>query len=108
MRKKLLLAATAVALIFGATAASAQSDNGSPPGPDPYGYYSQYDHDGYYDRSGRYIRFDDQRQTAPIKATTKATTTVRRRATTSKVNTKRTATETTTSPARFSARSRAD
>lgn len=65
MRKKLLLAATAVALIFGATAASAQSDNGSPPGPDPYGYYSQYDHDGYYDRSGRYIRFDDQRQNGP-------------------------------------------
>jgi surface antigen len=25
-----------------------------PPGGDPYGYYSQYDHEGYYDRDGRY------------------------------------------------------
>ncbi len=24
--------------------------------PDPYGYYSQYDHDGYFDRDGRYHR----------------------------------------------------
>ena len=27
---------------------------GPPPGNDPYGYYSQYDHEGYYDRQGRY------------------------------------------------------
>src|SRR6185312_10767510 len=25
-----------------------------PPGNDPYGYYSQSDHEGYYDRQGRY------------------------------------------------------
>jgi hypothetical protein len=25
-----------------------------PPGGDPYGYYSQYDREGYYDRQGRY------------------------------------------------------
>jgi surface antigen len=33
-----------------------------PPGGDPYGYYSQYDHDGYYDRDGRYrhIRQSDR------------------------------------------------
>lgn len=24
--------------------------------PDPYGYYSQYDHDGYFDHDGRYHR----------------------------------------------------
>ena len=63
--RKLLLAATAVALVFGATSASAQSDNGPPPGPDPYGYYSQNDHDGYYSRDGRYIRYDEQRQSGP-------------------------------------------
>jgi surface antigen len=28
-----------------------------PPGGDPYGYYSQYDHQGYYDREGHYERF---------------------------------------------------
>ena len=65
MTKKMLLAATAIALIFGATAASAQSDNGPPPpGQDPYGYYSQQDHDGYYDREGHYIRYRDQRSDA--------------------------------------------
>ena len=60
MKKRLLLAATAVALVFGATAASAQSGNGSSPGPDPYGYYSQQDNAGYYDRNGNYIRYDNQ------------------------------------------------
>lgn len=25
--------------------------------PDPYGYYSKYDHSGYYDKNGNYIRF---------------------------------------------------
>jgi surface antigen len=54
----MLLAATAVALVFGAMPASAQSGPG--PGPDPYGYYSQYDHDGYYDRDGHYIRYGDR------------------------------------------------
>ena len=63
--RKMLLAATAIALVFGATAASAQSDNGPPPGPDPYGYYSQYDHDGYYSRDGRYVRYDEQSQSGP-------------------------------------------
>jgi surface antigen len=56
--RKMLLAATALALVFGATAASAQSDNGPP--PDPNGYYNQNDRDGYYDRDGRYIRYDNQ------------------------------------------------
>ncbi len=57
--RKIFLAATAVALVFGAMPASAQSDGG--PGPDPYGYYSQYDHDGYFDRDGHYIRYADRR-----------------------------------------------
>jgi surface antigen len=56
--RKMLLAATAIALVFGATAASAQSDNGPP--PDSNGYYSQSDRDGYYDRNGNYIRYDNQ------------------------------------------------
>ncbi|MGC9954373.1 MAG: hypothetical protein ABSD21_08870 [Rhizomicrobium sp.] len=58
--RKMLLAATAVALVFGATAASAQPYSG--PQQDPYGYYSQYDHDGYYDRDGHYTRYDDQQR----------------------------------------------
>lgn len=58
--RKMFLAATALALVFGATAASAQSDNGPPPNSDPYGYYSQYDHDGYYSRDGHYIRYSNQ------------------------------------------------
>ena len=62
MSKKLLMAATALALVFGATAASAQSYNGPQSGPDPYGYYSQQDHDGYYDRNGNYVRYDNQGQ----------------------------------------------
>jgi surface antigen len=59
--RKILLAATAVALVFGAMPASAQSGPPPGPGPDPYGYYSQYDHDGYYDRDGHYIRYGDRR-----------------------------------------------
>jgi surface antigen len=54
----MFLAATAIALVFGATAASAQSDNNAPPDPD--GYYNQNDHGGYYDRNGNYIRYDNQ------------------------------------------------
>ncbi|MDE1938050.1 MAG: hypothetical protein KGI68_03425 [Alphaproteobacteria bacterium] len=61
--RKLFLAATAVALVFGATAASAQPYGG--PQPDPYGYYSQYDHDGYYDRDGHYVRYNDRRPDGP-------------------------------------------
>lgn len=57
--RKAFLAATAVALVFGATAQAQPYDG--PSGPDPYGYYSRYDHEGYYDRTGHYIRFDDQR-----------------------------------------------
>lgn len=57
--RKLLLAGAAAALLTG-TAASAQSW-GPPPGGDPDGYYSRIDHDGYYDRDGRYhrVRRDD-------------------------------------------------
>jgi surface antigen len=82
MRKTSVLASMAVCLLFATVAAPAQSDNGppppqgynngapqgdeagpppGPPGPDPYGYYSQYDRDGYYDRDGHYIRYQDQR-----------------------------------------------
>ncbi len=56
--RKMLLAATALVLVFGATAASAQSDNSTPPDPD--GYYNQNDNNGYYDRNGNYIRYDNQ------------------------------------------------
>jgi len=60
MKKNRLLAASALALMFGASGALAQSDNGQQ-GPDPNGYYSQSDHDGYYDRDGHYVRYNDQR-----------------------------------------------
>ena len=65
MMRKMFLAATAIALVFGATAASAQQGGAPPPGNDPYGYYSQYDHDGYYGRDGRYVRYDNQTQSGP-------------------------------------------
>ena len=59
--RKMLMAATAIALVFGATAASAQQgDMPPPPDRDPNGYYSQGDHDGYYDRDGNYVRYDSQ------------------------------------------------
>ena len=58
--RKMLLAATAIALVFGAMPASAQSGNGPP--SDPNGYYSQSDHDGYYDRDGHYVRTNGQGQ----------------------------------------------
>ena len=58
--KRILMTAAAV-LSIATIVAEAQP---APPGSDPYGYYSQYDRDGYYDRNGRYRRirhrdFDD-------------------------------------------------
>jgi len=58
--RKMLLAATAIALVFGAMPVSAQPYSGPPSDPD--GYYSQSDHDGYYDRDGHYVRYNDQGQ----------------------------------------------
>jgi len=43
-----------VIFAIGATSVFAQPFPASPPGPDPYGYYSQYDRNGYYDRDGYY------------------------------------------------------
>lgn len=53
--KRILMAGAAIALLAG-TAGMAQAD----PWRDPNFYYSQNDHDGYYDRDGRYHRFDDR------------------------------------------------
>jgi surface antigen len=47
--------AAAAVLSLGVTAASAQP-NWVPPGNDPNGYYSQGDHNGYYDHNGDYQR----------------------------------------------------
>jgi surface antigen len=52
LMKRILMTAAAV-LAIGTMAAKAQP---APPGGDPYGYYSQYDQNGYYDRDGRYRR----------------------------------------------------
>jgi len=65
MRKLLLASHGGGAGCFGATAASATVRQRPAAGPDPYGYYSQNDHDGYYSRDGRYIRYDEQRQSGP-------------------------------------------
>jgi surface antigen len=54
-KKSLLMAMTAI--LATSTVASAQN-YAPPPGSDPYGYYSRYDGDGYYDRNGRYQRYD--------------------------------------------------
>jgi surface antigen len=50
--KRIVMAAAAI-LTIGTLTANAQP---VPPGNDPYGYYSRYDHNGYYDRDGRYRR----------------------------------------------------
>lgn len=47
------ISAASLVLAFGPTSISAQPYPGAP-GPDPYGYYSQYDRNGYYDRNGQY------------------------------------------------------
>jgi len=52
--RKILLAATAC-MTLAPTIAMAQPD-WVPPGNDPGGYYSDRDHNGYYDRNGAYQR----------------------------------------------------
>ncbi len=52
LMKRILMTATAI-LTVTTTLAEAQP---APRGTDPYGYYSQYDQNGYYDRDGRYRR----------------------------------------------------
>lgn len=49
----ILLVAASGMLAFGPTSISAQPYPGTP-GPDPYGYYSQHDRGGYFDRNGQY------------------------------------------------------
>ena len=56
--KKILLAACAAATLVSG-AASAQP-GWVPPGNDPNGYYSDADHNGFYDRDGRYRRIRDR------------------------------------------------
>ncbi len=52
--KKILLAACAAATL--ASGAAFAQPGWVPPGNDPAGYYSDADHNGYYDRDGRYHR----------------------------------------------------
>lgn len=65
--KKIVL--TVVAAAFSVSSAlaagtSAQKDTTSAH-RDPYGYYSQYDKIGYYDREGNYVRFVDNKRYSP-------------------------------------------
>ncbi|HET7083247.1 MAG TPA: glycine zipper domain-containing protein [Rhizomicrobium sp.] len=59
IKKALLAACAAATLVSGAAVAQ---PGWVPPGNDPNGYYSDADHDGYYDRDGHYhrIRFRDR------------------------------------------------
>ena len=52
MNFKTVSVAAVCVLAIGIVSAFAQ-----PSGPDPYGYYSQYDNQGYFDRDGHYHRF---------------------------------------------------
>lgn len=63
--RKILLTACAATALAGGTA-WAQPD-WVPPGNDPAGYYSSADHNGYYDRDGRYrhIRYGDRYSYGP-------------------------------------------
>jgi len=56
--KKALLAACAAATLISGTAMA--QPGWVPPGNDPNGYYSDGDHNGYYDRDGRYRRIRDR------------------------------------------------
>jgi len=56
--KKALLAACAAATLISGTATA--QPRWVPPGNDPDGYYSDADHNGYYDRDGRYRRIRDR------------------------------------------------
>ena len=58
--RKILLAATAC-MTLAPTIVMAQPD-WVPPGNDPGGYYSDRDHNGYYDRNGAYQRIRMQRR----------------------------------------------
>jgi surface antigen len=60
MKFKATLLAAAALVSAGVTTASAQPA-WVPPGNDPGGYYSDNDHNGYYDRSGQYQRIQDRR-----------------------------------------------
>jgi len=63
--RKILLGACAAATMLSGTAWA--QPGWVPPGNDPNGYYSQADHNGYYDRDGRYrrIRFGDRGEYGP-------------------------------------------
>jgi len=56
----------AAAALLSAGMAVAQAQPGwVPPGNDPRGYYSDADHNGYYDRNGRYTRIQDNMPPPP-------------------------------------------
>jgi len=57
IKKALLVACAAATLISGSAFAQ---PGWVPPGNDPAGYYSDTDHNGYYDRDGRYRRIRDR------------------------------------------------
>src|SRR5437016_105727 len=58
--KKAMIAACAAATLITGTAIA--QPRWVPPGNDPDGYYSDADHNGYYDRDGRYRRIRDHRE----------------------------------------------
>lgn len=59
------LATTMAVSFFSATALAAGAKTTSSQDRDPYGYYSQQDKVGYYDRDGNYVRFADQKRRNP-------------------------------------------
>jgi surface antigen len=59
MRCRTILLAAVAFVMLGMSVASAQPA-WVPPGNDPNGYYSQSDHNGYYDRNGNYRRVLDR------------------------------------------------
>src|SRR3954463_6106152 len=56
--RSILLAAAAAATV--ATTSVSAQPGWVPPGNDPAGYYSDADHNGYYDRDGRYRRIRER------------------------------------------------
>ncbi len=50
----------ALSALVATTSVACAQNYSPPPGADPYGYYSRFDGDGYFDRNGRYRRFNDR------------------------------------------------
>lgn len=62
--KKIILAASVLLLASTPALAAGAAKSSATPERDPYGYYSDQDKEGYYDREGNYVRYSDHQPDA--------------------------------------------